>query len=174
MTKPVTGWTHPRIDNPAVAKDYWLEMADEAAAALERRRKSLPEMVQGGRISDEEAKAEIAAWTIIADDWRWIATGEGTPADRDTLDARIAALDTAIARLFAAIDHQIARRGAPTDATLQQGALLVAMRWWAEEERGPSMARHARFLAGIGHHQREAAGHPPLGRRLIPEERKAA
>lgn len=172
--QPARGWTHIRVANPAIAKDYWLEMADEAAAALSRRTKALPEMVQGGRISEEDAKAEIAAWGIIAEDWRWIATGEGTPADATSLPARIEALDTAIARLFDSIDHQTARRGAATDVTLQMGALLVGMRWWAEIERTEPLRRHARFLAGIGHHQREAAGHPPLGRRITPEERKAA
>lgn len=171
----MTGWTHPRLAKPAAFKDEWQGMADEAAGALERRRKSFPQAISDGRLDADDAQAEIAAWEIIAADWRWIATGEGTPADATSLMARIDALDTAIARLFEAIDQQIARRGAPMDSTSEQGALLVAMRWWAEIERTEPLRRHARFLAGIGHHMREAKGLPPLGRRIAETpERKAA
>lgn len=168
------GWQHPRIANPAVAKDEWEAIAIEAQAALWRRRTVYSSLVDHGASADdkEKAKAEGVAWKAIADDWDWIATGVGEPADSASLTARIVALDDAVGRFFQLIDQQ----GHMTREQSEQGALIAAMRWWAEAEMTRPPHEQVRFLAGVGHHWREANDHVPIGKVFSPknEQRKAA
>lgn len=156
----MTDWTHPRIANPDCCRDRWDEIADQARAAFSRRRDTYPQLVQAGQITADEARDDLEGWRAIAKDWRWIATGDGEPATRDTLTARIAALDTAIARWFSQLEQN---GGKPTEAEREQIAMIAAMRWWAEREHAPTPRHHARFYASVGHHYRATNGLPSLG-----------
>lgn len=168
-------WSHPRIQNPACRIDAPSEdIASAAKAAFERRRDTYPQLVQAKQISADDARADLEGWRAIAKDWRWIAFGEGEPAGTDTLDARIAALDTAISRWFAQID---AKGGQPSEAEREQCELLCAMRWWAQADRNSFHLDHPRFCAGILHDWRRENGHPMRGAMLAarkPKERNAA
>ena len=170
-------WTHPKLANPDVSIHEGEAIAEEAIAAYRRRRETYPEHVREGRIPEAEAKADLAAWREIARDWRWIEYGDGEPAGSDTLEARIRALDTAIERLIEASDRNY---GEFTTDQARQGALICAMRWWAERERPGNPDRHARETAAIAHSWRRENGHPTRGamiaaRHAEPEaEKKAA
>lgn len=154
-------WTHPRIANPDCAIRDSDDIAAEARAAYTRRRSSYPDLIKAGRINPDDARADLQAWRAIAKDWHWIAYGEGEPATAETLADRFAALDTAIARW---LDMIAGNGGRPTLAEDQQGALLCAMRWWAERERPSHLsARHIRDSAAIGHAWRLENGHPTRG-----------
>jgi len=169
-------WAHPRIANPDCAIHSINGIAAEARAAYSRRRASYPELIKAGRISTDDARSDLEAWRAIAKDWHWIAKGEGEPADAESLTGRMAALDTAIARWIDLISES---GGRMSPAENEQGALLCAMRWWAERER-PSLsaALHIRDLAAIGHAWRRGNGHPTRGamRAAIqkPERKEAA
>lgn len=156
----MTDWSHPRIANPQVALALSnAELATEARAAFRRRVETYPRAVQAGTILADDARADIEAWRAIARDWQWIAFGEGEPARHDTRAARIAALDTAIARWLEQVDRG---GGTPTDAENHQGLCLCALRIWAEREASASLD-HARFYASVGHQSRAQHGHPTLG-----------
>lgn len=128
----MASWSHPRIENPDCRMDRTEEIAAEAKAAFERRRDTYPQLVAARKIDADEARQDIEAWRAIAKDWLWRATGQGEPARRLTIDARIDALDTAIARWLTMVD---AKAGSMSKAENEQGALLCAMRCWAEKER---------------------------------------
>lgn len=159
-------YTHPRLDHPdeLASASHWDDLAKAAAATLARRKPD---------------DADYAAWAAIAADWRWIATGEGTPADRSTLPARIAALDAAIARCFDQLDSARSQRRDPkwiSAATHHQIKCLSAMRWHAERER-TGHNRHARQNAALGHHWRKTHGHPTLAQMragVADQQRKVA
>ena len=161
-------WTHPRIANPACLMLEHDEIAAEARAAFTRRRDSYADLIKAGRITADDARADLGAWRAIAKDWTWIAFGEGQPATGETLIERMDALDTALARWFEIID---ANGGQMTAAEDLQGALLCAMRWWAERER-PSLSHlpHARDTAAINHAWRAAKGLPTRGQMLAAQE----
>lgn len=169
-------WSHPNIANPADAIHDTDDIAAEARAALSRRRASYPDQVKNGRISADEARADLEAWRAIAKDWHWIAFGEGLPASPDTLADRIVALDTAIGRWLERVSQNGNRM---SDEDSQQGTLLCAMRWWAERER-PSLSYrcHIRETAELGHAWRRENGHPTRGEMLTvhrqPEQKEAA
>ncbi len=173
----MTDWSHPRIANPDCAINDTDQIADEARAAYSRRRTSYPDLVKSGRIAADDARADLEAWRSIAKDWQWIAFGEGEPANLMTLHARIAALDTAIARW---LDMVAENGGQMSEADGQQGAHLCAMRWWAERELPAATGQHIRALAAIGHDWRRENGHPTRGSMLAArhggeqQERKAA
>ena len=91
-------WSHPRLQNVDAAKDDWDDLAAEAQAAYQRRYASYPGLVKSGRIPAEEARADLLAWRAIARDWHWIAYGDGEPADCNTMEQRMHALDVAVER----------------------------------------------------------------------------
>ncbi|OCC25335.1 hypothetical protein MB02_01300 [Croceicoccus estronivorus] len=161
-------WHHPRIANPDCAIHESDNIAAEARAAWSRRRAAYPDLVKTGRITADDARADLEAWRAIAKDWHWIAFGEGDPADPETLPNRIAALDTAIARWL----EMVAENGGHASlADDRQGKLLCAMRWWAERERpGFSGPRHIRDTAAIGHAWRRQNGLPTRGAMLAAQE----
>ena len=167
-------YTHPRFTNPDVAKDDWAGMAREATAALWRRKDSYPNLIANGKMDKAEAEADIAAWQEIANDWDWICTGMGDHAHKDTLTARIEAIDLAIFRFLQLLDRN---HGCGNPDQLHQGALLSTMRWWAQREANGNYLNHARFNASIGHTWRAENGHSPRGEMHTSEpneERKAA
>jgi hypothetical protein len=138
----MTDWSHPRLANPACRLNAPSEdIAAEARAAFERRRDTYPQMVQAKQLLADDARADLEAWRAIAKDWHWIATGNGEPAGPETLEARTAALDTAIARWIERADRQ---GGRMTDEENEQVALLCAMRIWAGRERTWPYYRHIR------------------------------
>lgn len=151
-------WTHPRIANPTVAIENYEDIADEAQRALDRRREAYPALVERGRILADEAAADIAAWEIIAADWRYIADGTGAPLERpgESVVARTAAIDTALDRWFAQVDRS---GGGLTPELAEQGALIAAMRWWIEREAQQRWNLHARPWATVGHEWRVKNGH---------------
>ena len=75
----------------------------------------------------------------------------GTPADADSLTARIEALDQAIERFLKRTDQN--GRMMPHEA--EQGALLAAMRHWAHVEATGPVTATVRFLASVGHQFRQ-------------------
>lgn len=164
-------WTHPAIENPDAAIHDRADIAAEALAAFNRRRAAYPDHVKAGAISEDDARADLAAWREIARDWRWIALGDGQPATGETLAGRIAALDTAIERF---LEQAAEHGGRLTDDEARQGALLCAMRWWAQRERaGHCITSHTRFYANIGHSWRAENGHPTLGEKQRSRQSQA-
>lgn len=166
-------WSHPRFANADAAIEDSDGIAAEARAAFERRRDTYPQLVQAGSITVDDARDDLEAWRAIAKDWRWIALGEGEPATSDSLDARIAAIDTAIGRLLDQIDRF---GGALSEANAQQAGHLCAMRIWAERERTAPASDHIRWTAALLHDWRRDNGHPTRGAILAARsnERKAA
>lgn len=162
-------YIHPRITNTPGAAHEWAAMAAEAADCVARREASYPALVETDKMPPAEANADLAAWRSIAADWHWIATGEGQPATRDTLPARIVALDTAIARFFAAMDRK-GGSGRLAMAERQQITCLAAMREWAQIELLTPGKLHARDYAAIGHEWRQRNGHPTLGAMRAAQE----
>jgi hypothetical protein len=157
-------WLDPAPDAEQSAIHEYDALAFEARAAFRRRRASYPELVKAGRLSAEDARADLEAWQAISRDWRWVAYGEGEPATAVTLQSRIAALDTAIARW---LDLIAGNGGGATLEDTCQGQALAAMRWWAQREyfRDPH-AGHARHSAAIGHDWRRDNGFPTRGAML--------
>ncbi|OJW58049.1 MAG: hypothetical protein BGO57_12425 [Sphingomonadales bacterium 63-6] len=157
-------WSHPRLQNVDAAKDDWDDLAAEAQAAYQRRYASYPDLVKLGRISAEDARADLLAWRAIARDWHWIAYGDGEPADCNTLEQRMKALDTAVERW---IDFAANEGGSLFPADQRQGEAICAMRWWAERERTFFCHyHHARERARRIHENCRANGHPSRGERL--------
>ena len=174
-------WSHPRCAGPINGLGDVAAMAGESASALARRTASYPGLIAADKLTQAAADVDIWAWAAIADDWAFIASNDGThgqPANGGTLRARIAALDTGIARFFAANDNaaQKARRTVPqviSSAQQQQITSLLAMRYWAEFEaeiridaNGAVLTCHPRDIAWINYQMRD--GHS------AESERKAA
>jgi hypothetical protein len=134
------------------------DLARYANEALWRRRDAYPILVKDGNMDTDTAQADIDAWATIAADWDWCATGidndRSARAPRESLAARIAALDIAIERLRAAINA-----GPVTDLLIDQSECLAALRWWAEQEQLASVGKApitstAHFLATVNHEAR--------------------
>lgn len=166
----MTDWSHPRLENPACRIDAPSEdIAAEARAAFERRKDTYPQLVSGKHMLADEARADLESWRAIAKDWHWIATGEGEPAGPDSLDARIAALDTAIARWIERADRTGWKSMSEDDN--EQGALLCAMRGWAEREKpGWKPLDHIRTPARWMHDWRRNNGHRTRGAMLAARQ----
>lgn len=156
MSAAITG-SLSRCANADEQRHAYDGMAREANRQMWLRRERYPALVDAGKLDEAEANAEIEAWAEITRDWDWIATGKGQPATKATLPARIAALDTALDRVIGQIEFRDTRE------MRERGAMIAAMRWWADVEANDEPTRHARFLASVGHQWREANGHPPLG-----------
>lgn len=102
----------------------WPFLAAHAVAAVKRRKEAYPDLVASERMTAEDADQDVAAWEAIAAEWHWICTGEGEPPARDTLDARLAAVDTAIERAEAALRHN-----SRSENVLAQLDMNIAIRW---------------------------------------------
>lgn len=162
-------WTHSKLENPDVSIHETDFIADEAMDAFRRRRETYPDHVKAGTITQADARADLAAWREIAKDWRWIAYGDGEPAGPDTLELRIQALDNAIERLLAASQRNY---GQFTERQARQGALICAMRWWAERERTHPPICHVRAKAARGHDWRRENGHPTRGQIITARQQE--
>lgn len=109
--------------DPAILRDYH-DMAAAAEAALARRTEAYPAMVARSAMTDQDAASDIAAWTALAAEWRWIDSGTGAAPCRTTLFARIDALDLALERTATA-----AMRNPRDEALRHQQDIYTAMRW---------------------------------------------
>jgi hypothetical protein len=162
----IPAYTHPRIKGPIAACDEYHnhgQLAREAQAALQRRIETYPALIAAEKLDATKADNDIAAWRAIAADWQWIASGDGRELDftHVGLNARIAALDTAIARFFHNWDRQ---RGGRNIAMAQQEhhqiSAYICMRAHAECEwnTGTHPLATARAAARINREwQRETA-----------------
>jgi hypothetical protein len=158
------------ITLPVRKRNDIADLARYANEAFWRRHAAYPPLVEDGKLDAGEAATDLEAWRIIAADWDWCATGieneRSARAARETLPARIAALDTAIERILAAI-----RTSPVTDVLIDQSECLAALRWWAEQERLATEGKApitstAHFLATVNHEARR--------REIKHPERKAA
>lgn len=148
----------PCLTDPyAIWRHDWGALSTEATRQLWIRKDSYPAMVAAGRMAEEEAAEDIAAWAAIAADWEWIDGGEGEPASTASLPARIAALDLALGRIAARIDKDGAR-----PELIERRIKLELMREWAGREASGPFNTTARWMASVGHAWRQQAGLPTL------------
>jgi hypothetical protein len=70
-----------------------------AERMLEARRKRFPQLIAAGRMSAEDAASQIAVFEALTGEWRWMATGEGAPADQAMLPDIVTALAESIATI---------------------------------------------------------------------------
>lgn len=130
-------WRGPE-GQPAPGMAYEYEaLLEQAETALARRQEAYPAMIARGQITAEDAEADIAAWQLLAAEWRWICDGTGELPHPSTLPARIAAVDLAMERAGA----QLAR-GGRSDDLMRQVALITAMRWQLDRLRDGAPAVH--------------------------------
>jgi hypothetical protein len=99
-------------------------------------------MIAAGRMSAEDAAAQIAVFEALAAEWRWMETGEGAPADYALLPAITAALDASIATIA-----EIAMEDGGLSVELAaQAEWVIAMAWHLEPGRRTRAARAQTFL----------------------------
>lgn len=155
-TGPVRVWSGIETEDPPVRRHHWPDLLAMAEAMLATRRQRFPDLVRAGRMPEAAAKAELALFESIAQDWRWILRAEGEPAGLETLQARAAALDASIATI-----RDLAREAGGFAIDLAEKAhLVIALRWHCEPENRP----HA--LLQVGREMRAALS--------PPSQRKAA
>jgi hypothetical protein len=94
--------------------DRYAPLADEAAAAVQRREAQYPARIEAGKLSAEQAAQEIRVWRAIAADWRWVVTLERVEAAPATLAEKVEALEEstrraerAMRRAYAASDTSV-------------------------------------------------------------------
>lgn len=129
---------------PACAWDYE-DMLAQAQTALERRRRAYPEWVQRGQLAQDEADRDIAAWEMLAAEWRWIVDGTGAVPPYHTRRQRLDAVELAIERVSA----ELGRRQSPE--LIGQAQILEAMAWhlqrlWQGEPAVHHFQRQTRAL----------------------------
>lgn len=123
-------WCGIESDDPPPRRHDHAALAACAQAMLETRRERFPRMIAAGTIDEAEAARQIAAFEGVVLDWRWICTGEGTPAPEATLPARREALDRSIRTIA-----DIARERGFSDALQEQADLVIALRWHLDPGR---------------------------------------
>jgi hypothetical protein len=118
------------FDPPSRAHDHadLLAMAERMLAVREKR---FPALVAAGKMSAEDATAEIGTFRLIVADWRFICTGEGEPAPLGSLLQRRDALDASL-RTIAEIARE---EGTFTAALADQAECVIALRWHLEPGR---------------------------------------
>lgn len=116
-------------DEPLYAHD-WPELLAQARKSLETRRASYPAWVKAGRITEEQAEADIQAWAWIVDEWHWVITGEGAPPPSLSLSYRRAAVKLSLDRVDAEL-----KRGNRTHDMHRQAHLLMALEWHLDQLR---------------------------------------
>lgn len=118
------------FDPPSRAHDHadLLAMAERMLAVREKR---FPALVAAGKMSAEDAAAEVGTFRLIVADWRFICTGDGEPAPLGSLLLRRDALDASL-RTIAEIARE---EGTFTDALADQAECVIALRWHLEPGR---------------------------------------
>ncbi|PTR05063.1 MULTISPECIES: hypothetical protein [unclassified Novosphingobium] len=126
---------------PAAAFDY-AEIREMAERMLDTRRNRFPHLVAKGRMTAAEAEAQIAVFETLAAEWRWMATGEGAPAEAEQIPALREALDQSIATIA-----EIAREQRGLTAELAaQAEWVIAMAWHLEPGRRTRACRAQTFV----------------------------
>lgn len=105
-----------------------LAMAERMLSVREKR---FPALIAAGKMSAEQAEAELATFRLIVADWRFICTGEGEPAPLASIDQRRAAIDASL-RTIAEIARE---EGTFSDALADQAECVIALRWHLEPGR---------------------------------------
>lgn len=132
-------------ETPLYAWDY-AALLEQAEGALARRREGYPRLIERGAMDAGDADEDIAAWELIAAEWRWIVDGSGALPPPSSLDQRLAAIDLALERVGTEL-----RRGNRAHDVFRQSHLLQAMRWHLERlhEGAPAVHRFARLTREI-------------------------
>lgn len=78
--------------------DRYAPLADEAAAAVQRREAQYPALIASGKLPANQAEQEIRVWRAIAADWRWVVRLERVQAMPATLAEKIEALEESVRR----------------------------------------------------------------------------
>jgi hypothetical protein len=78
--------------------DRYAPLADEAAAAVQRREAQYPTLIEAGKISADQAAQEIRIWRAIAADWRWVVSLERTEGAPAALAEKVEALEESVRR----------------------------------------------------------------------------
>jgi hypothetical protein len=107
--------------------DRYATLAREAAAAVERRQAQYPALVERGKLSADQANAEIRVWRAIAEDWRWVVTLERIDAPPATLDEKVAALEESARRAERAMRRAFARADTGVREAWQQDMAVAAI-----------------------------------------------
>jgi hypothetical protein len=142
VEEPRRVWHGIESPEPPVAAADYAAIRAMAERMLEARRKRFPQMIAAGRMSAEDATAQIAVFEALAAEWRWMETGEGAPADYALLPAITAALDASIATIA-----EIAMEDGGLSVELAaQAEWVIAMAWHLEPGRRTRAARAQTFL----------------------------
>ena len=129
------------------------EILAQAQSAVARRKEAYPQLVANGSMLSEDAARDIASWELIAAEWQWIITGDGSPPPPASHANRIEAVDLALER----VETTLRRR--PRDAALlEQRDLILAMRWHLSCLRYGAPEIH--FWAECTHEMRRSAAAP--------------
>lgn len=83
-------------------------LANEAAAAVERREARYPALIKAGKIPADQAAQEIRVWRAIAADWHWVVTFDRREVDSATHAEKIAAIEESLRRTERALRKAIA------------------------------------------------------------------
>lgn len=75
-TGPLRIWHGIEACDPPMEADNHLALLAMAETMLDQRQRRFPAMVQAGRLTEQEAAAEIAAFRALASHWRWIVCGD--------------------------------------------------------------------------------------------------
>ncbi|SEQ59596.1 hypothetical protein [Sphingobium sp. YR768] len=76
----------------------YASLAQEAAAAVERRQAQYPALIASGRILADQAAQEIRVWQAIAADWHWVVSLERQEVPPATPEEKLAALEESLRR----------------------------------------------------------------------------
>lgn len=94
--------------------DRYAPLADEAAAAVQRREAQYPALIEAGKLPADQAAREIRVWRAIAADWRWVVTRDrveaapATPAEKvEALEDSTRRAERAMRKAFAAADKSV-------------------------------------------------------------------
>ncbi|NLR72844.1 hypothetical protein HGI47_18370 [Novosphingobium sp. ERN07] len=140
------------FDPPNRIHDH-AELLGMAERMLASREKRFPALVTAGKMSADEAEAEIGTFRLIAADWRFICTGEGEPAPLASLDQRRAAIDASL-RTIAEIARE---EGTFSDALADQAECVIALRWHLEPgRRTAALSQLAREIRATSRTNQEA------------------
>ncbi|SFG08996.1 hypothetical protein SAMN05518801_10767 [Novosphingobium sp. CF614] len=154
--RPVMIWHSPDwrpdgTENLPPLRHEHEELLAQCRSAVSRREQAYPALIERGAIDRDEARRDLLAWRLLADEWHWIVTGQGAAPGHHTLADRIAAVETALVRLEA----DLARRR--DDALLYQRHLLMALAWHlGDGTAAPAIHAYAR------HHQSRPARPEPV------------
>ena len=107
--------------------DHYTRLAREAAAAVERRQAQYPALVERGKLSADQADAEIRVWCAIAADGRWVVTLERIDAPPATLAEKLAALEESARRAERAMRRAFAQADSGVQEAWQQDMPLTTI-----------------------------------------------